>query len=458
MKKTFRTLSTLIITLLVLLIGYSNAQTQNKKQKLNESTAQSTAAGSASTVTGFGTTGQLVKWTSLNTVGDSIITEDKNGKIGIGTLTPTSKLTVQGMIETTLGGVKFPDGTVQTSAAIGLSLVFHDFTLTGNGTNASPLGITVPLILYNSSTSPTLQGQNTMAGAGVRGIGGDSGVEGFANHNDTIGGTGVIGYGGSSDNGQPGTGVSGIGGNAMNSRGGQGRFAKGGESRFNGGGNGLVTTGGIGNGVGNSGGTGLLAYGGLGLDGATNGIAAYFSGVVQVSGDVQVFGTLIKSGGSFKIDHSLDPENKYLSHLFVESPDMKNIYDGVAKLDANGEAVVEMANWFTALNRDYRYLLTPIGAPAPGLYIAEELTNNRFKVAGGVPGMKVSWQVTGIRQDAWANKHRIPVEENKAVKERGFYLNPDAFNQPEEKHIDWARNPDLMNRAKTMNTRQLKLQ
>lgn len=156
-------------------------------------------------------------------------------------------------------------------------------------------------------------------------------------------------------------------------------------------------------------------------------------------GDVAVFGTLWKAGGSFKIDHPLDPENRYLYHSFVESPDMKNIYDGVLVLDYDGEATVELPEWFQALNRDFRYLLTPIGAPAPGLHIAEEIANNRFRVAGGVAGMKVSWQVTGIRQDAWARKNRIPIEEEKAEGERGYYLHPEALGQPEERGIEWVR-------------------
>ncbi|MEA2097255.1 MAG: DUF1566 domain-containing protein [Candidatus Cloacimonadota bacterium] len=41
------------------------------------------------------------------------------GNVGIGTATPTSELTVAGVIESTSGGVKFPDGTVQTTAASG---------------------------------------------------------------------------------------------------------------------------------------------------------------------------------------------------------------------------------------------------------------------------------------------------------------------------------------------------
>src|SRR5215472_16237572 len=109
------------------------------------------AAGAAqSPVVGGGTLGKLTKWSGFSTsnsvLGDTNIFEDKYGKVGIGTTTPTSLLTVQGMIETTLGGLKFPDGTVQSAAAVsGLQSIFHDLTLRGNGTSASPLGVALRL-------------------------------------------------------------------------------------------------------------------------------------------------------------------------------------------------------------------------------------------------------------------------------------------------------------------------
>ena len=137
----------------------------------------------------------------------------------------------------------------------------------------------------------------------------------------------------------------------------------------------------------------------------------------------------------FQIDHPLDPANRYLFHSFVESPDMMNIYNGNVTLDADGEAVIELPEWFDALNKDFRYQLTAIGAPARDLYIAEEVENNHFKIAGGKPGGKVSWQVTGIRKDPYANAHRILVEEEKSSQERGYYLHPDVYNQPAEKAI-----------------------
>jgi hypothetical protein len=153
-------------------------------------------------------------------------------------------------------------------------------------------------------------------------------------------------------------------------------------------------------------------------------------------GNVNVTGTIYKAGGTFKIDHPLDPENKYLYHSFVESPDMKNIYDGIVTLDDNGEAWVDLPEWFGALNSDFRYQLTCIGGYAP-VYISRKISNNRFMIAGGTPGLEVSWQVTGIRQDAWAQKNRYPVEELKRADERGLYLHPEVFGQPESRGLDY---------------------
>lgn len=165
--------------------------------------------------------------------------------------------------------------------------------------------------------------------------------------------------------------------------------------------------------------------------------SAAFAG--YFSGKVSVFGTLYKTAGSFLIDHPLDPANRTLTHSFVESPDMKNIYDGVAVADDKGELVVEMPPYFEALDMDLRYQLTAIGGPAPNLHVKQKFDQGRFTIAGAVPGQEVCWQVTGIRQDAWAQKFRLPVEEEKPVDERGFYLNPEAFGEPPEKSVHRKR-------------------
>jgi len=167
-----------------------------------------------------------------------------------------------------------------------------------------------------------------------------------------------------------------------------------------------------------------------------------FAGRFQ--GDVSVVGTLSKSGGSFKIDHPQDPENMFLSHSFVESPDMKNIYDGVVILNKQGQALVNLPSYFNALNQEFRYQLTTIGGYAP-VFIATEIESSpnaqQFTIAGGTPNLKVSWQVTGIRHDAWANQNRIPTEELKSNSEKGKYLNPESFNQPKELGIGYIQSP-----------------
>ena len=148
---------------------------------------------------------------------------------------------------------------------------------------------------------------------------------------------------------------------------------------------------------------------------------------LYINGNAEVSGTLSKGGGSFKIDHPLDPAHKYLYHSLVESPDMMNVYNGSVILDNEGRATVKLPDWFETLNRDFRYQLTAVGAAAPDLHIAAKVSNGTFSIAGGKAALEVSWQVTGIRQDAWANANRIPVEVDKPPVDQGRYLHPDLY-------------------------------
>jgi hypothetical protein len=169
----------------------------------------------------------------------------------------------------------------------------------------------------------------------------------------------------------------------------------------------------------------------------------------RFSGDVQVNGVLTKLSGAFRIDHPLDPANKYLEHSFVESPDMMNIYNGNAITDASGYATIGLPNWFEALNKDFRYQLTVLGQFAQAI-VASKIEDNRFVIRTDHPNVEVSWQVTGIRKDAWAQAHPVEVEQDKPEHERGTYLAPELFGQPVEKSVDYrftkarrsALNPD----------------
>jgi hypothetical protein len=393
------------------------------------------------TVTGGGTPGRISKWLSLTSIGNSNISEDKFGKVGIGTSSPTSLLTVQGMIETTLGGYKFPDGTLQTTAATtGTIGIIHDATLAGDGTTGLPLGVAIPLILSGavSNGNGVITVTNLAPGGpAIFAVGGlASAMIG--------GGSGLLALGGTGGTTTPGgVGLVGFGGSASSSSGGTGGTLIGGVSTGGDGGDGLFAVGALGVGAGNQGGRGIVAIPGGGAGGATAGLAGEFLG------DVEVAGTLSKGGGSFKIDHPLDPENKYLYHSFVESPDMMNIYNGNITTDQSGEAVVELPEWFEALNKGFRYQLTVIGTFAQAI-VAQKVKGNRFTIKTDAPNVEVSWQVTGIRKDAFADKYRIPVEQIRNEAERGYLLHPDAFNQPEERGVAWARNGAAMRQIQEM--------
>ncbi|WP_322937394.1 hypothetical protein [Nocardioides bizhenqiangii] len=140
--------------------------------------------------------------------------------------------------------------------------------------------------------------------------------------------------------------------------------------------------------------------------------AGYFDGNVEVTG------TVTKSGSTTRIDHPLDPENRWLTHAGVESPDRKTVYDGTVVLDAGGEATVALPAYVSKLNADFRYQLTCVGGHAP-VYVAREIRDGRFQIAGGRAGLKVSWQVTGVRRDDYARVHPVEVETAKSGDERG---------------------------------------
>jgi hypothetical protein len=412
------------------------------------------SAAAQNTITGTGTAGDIAKFTGAHTISNSIITEN-SAKIGIGTATPTSKLTVLGNASSPIiFGKNSGAGPGLRGESVGGFGIIGKSARTGiQGLSTGSVGMGV----WGDCSADTGVYGSTSTGFGVRGhasnsqgvgVYGDSpgghGVEGNSTGGTAVYGNGILGV-----FGQGNSGGSGVYGNSSSGVGVYGQ-STGSDGVF-----GTSTNGtgvhGMGSGVGvfgEAGSYGVIARGSVGIYAAPttgNTIAGLFGGNVQIQGN------LSKSSGSFKIDHPLDPANKYLYHSFVESPDMKNIYDGTVTLDKKGEAVVPMPDYFAALNQDFRYQLTAIGAPAPNLYVSQKVKENRFKIAGGKPGMEVSWQVTGIRHDAYARDHRIAVEENKG-NESGLYIYPAGFGEPNEKAI-YARklladeSPQLQNVA-----------
>jgi len=277
------------------------------------------------------------------------------------------------------------------------------------------------LRINNSANGPAFWGDNTGGGNGVRGESTTGlGVYGWSESSPGVSGRstynrGVEGYGGIQWAGVYGEGATGVKGYSTAA----GSIGVWGEA-----------TGTNAIGVQGTANTGGLAIGVYGV--SSTGWAGKFDGAVLVNG------ALVKGGGGFKIDHPLDPANKYLYHSFVESPDMMNIYNGNVTTDANGDATVVLPDYFEVLNRDFRYQLTVIGQFAQAI-VKDEIKNNRFTIKTDKPNVKVSWQVTGIRHDAFADQHRIPVEETKSPEERGLYLYPEEYGLPKTMGIGYAK-------------------
>ncbi len=296
-------------------------------------------------------------------------------------------------------------------------------------------GATLP---FAGSVSDENETAFSVTNTGSLGVGiAATGGPGFTDFSGS--GTGIIGTGGPGESGTDvvsGVGVEGQGGSATaaSGQGGAGGY-------FLGGSPGTAT---------GTAGIGLSAEGGFSTTPGLSGIGLVATQIsnanyaAQFEGAVNISGNLSKAGGSFRIDDPLDPANKVLYHSFVESPDMMNVYNGVVTTDGSGYAEVAMPEYFQALNRDFRYQLTVIGSGFSQAIVSSEMVSNHFTIHTDHPGVKVSWQVTGIRQDAWANAHRIPNEVDKSDKEKGTYIHPELFGQAGDVPMDMINFPPAM--------------
>ncbi|NOY50973.1 MAG: hypothetical protein GXO88_10485 [Chlorobi bacterium] len=166
---------------------------------------------------------------------------------------------------------------------------------------------------------------------------------------------------------------------------------------------------------------------GYGVYGEGNRYGIYANGDMGASGSK-----------SFAIDHPLDPENKILKHYSIESPEVLNMYRGNIILDQKGEAVVRLPDYFNEININFSYQLTAVGMAAPGIFVKNEINEKgEFKIAGGNAGQKISWTVFADRNDPYMKTNRdkeVDVLE-KPDYEKGKYITPKLYGQPESKGI-----------------------
>lgn len=305
----------------------------------------------------------------------------------------------------------------------------------------------------NSGDAAAIVGQNSATSGGIAdgvdGVTSSAGGSGVAGINNG-GGVGVYGTGGTgvyATGGSNGTGVYATGLNAFFGQGTSASSAAAWIEGFSGSQGGRAVEGIGGNGT-NSDGEGGIFFGGEGsvygdgVDGvAGTGYAGFFQGNVDITGN------LYAGAKYFKIDHPLDPAGKYLYHASVESSEMMDIYTGNIVTDNRGEAIVNLPDWFEALNTDFRYQLTVVGQFAQAI-IASKIQSHAFTIRSSMPNVEISWQVTGVRHDAYAKAHPLVVDEAKDAGLRGFYIHPELYGAPQEKQEEWARHPETMKRIK----------
>jgi hypothetical protein len=177
------------------------------------------------------------------------------------------------------------------------------------------------------------------------------------------------------------------------------------------------------------------------LSGSTGKVAAFGSGLANRSNDPSTFemrfdesllGNGTGNGGLQQVHHdgTLVGEGTSSSPLGVATGGVGSaqLLDGSVGSDDLATGAVDKQS---------------IGGFAP-VYVAEEIAGNQFQIAGGEPGLKVSWQVTGIRHDPWAEANRIPVEEPKTGVEQGTYIHPRAYGRSEDLSSAWAHRPEKL--------------
>lgn len=136
---------------------------------------------------------------------------------------------------------------------------------------------------------------------------------------------------------------------------------------------------------------------------------------------------------SFRIDHPLDPEHKYLTHYSTESPTPQNFYSGNVRTDSTGRAWVDLPAYFSQINTNFKYQLTVVdGNESPSFVqakVGRRIANNRFLIMTSSPNTDVSWRVEADRNDKWVQRYGAPTESEKSGAEVGKYQHPELYGK-----------------------------
>ncbi|MCB1045444.1 MAG: hypothetical protein KDC35_21050 [Acidobacteria bacterium] len=153
-------------------------------------------------------------------------------------------------------------------------------------------------------------------------------------------------------------------------------------------------------------------------EGSGFGLTVFATGTGQAAyflGNVLVNGTLSSSFQSLKLEHPKHPDTLEIHHQVVASSEALNTYSDNVVLDEDGNQTVVFPDWFGGVNNDLRYQLTPVGRPAPNLYVVPQSDGSGFRIQGGLANLQVSWTVTALRQDGYSRKQPQEVVTAKSV-------------------------------------------
>ena len=464
------------LSLKVAAAGVTNAMLQNSHITLNANSAGGITAPGVMTLGGTSTIG--LKSCAANQILMFSGTVWNCSSAGTGTITGVfagTDLTGGG----NAGNVTLNLDTTKVPQLAAANNFTNNQTVTGTGSGFA-LVVAPPDATSGGAGVPALEAVGSSAdpnglavgGVGLTVQGGSGGTLNVSGN----GGNAINASGGSAGNGNGGVGISAFGGFGevgdfvTDGNGGAGVVAVGGDSEFLFGGDGVDATGGAGgqgNNFASTSGNGVVATGGQGGFEEADGTGGFFTGgnssfggfglevfagsdsAALFEGDIIVTGAVDAGVKDFKIDHPTDPANKYLYHASVESSEMMNIYTGNVTTDSQGNAEVTLPDWFEAINTDFRYQLTVIGQFAQAI-VSQRVSGNQFAIKTDKPNVDVSWQITAVRQDAFAKAHPLVVEVPKNARERGFYLHPELYGAPAEKGMAWSHHPNTMRRMKTM--------
>ncbi len=127
----------------------------------------------------------------------------------------------------------------------------------------------------------------------------------------------------------------------------------------------------------------------------------YFTGTVTAQKFTDEGG-----GYDFFMPNPANPKKEMLRHWAIETDGLRTLYVGRGKTNGKGKTIIEMPEWFEALNdiNTCEYYLTSLNGLC-GLAVNKKMDRKgMFEVVSNIPNQEFSWQVIVVRGDKKGRK------------------------------------------------------